>query len=61
MDELRTKFHKVFANLPINIRQEIIAVIDGQPMTWYVCWLEIEQKTKWGDKILKYLDMMKFI
>ena len=61
MDKLRQKFLKLFANLPINIRSEIIAVIDNQPMTWNVCWLEIDQKTKKSEEILNYLDRMEFI
>ena len=60
-EELRVKFLKVFANLPLGIRVDIIAVIDKQPMTWYVCWLEVVHKTKKSEEILKYLDELEFI
>ena len=61
MDELRRKFIKVFSNLPLGIRGDIIAVIDNEPMTWRVCWLEIDQNTEKGSEILNYLDEMQFI
>ncbi len=61
IEDLRAKYHRMFANLPIGIRSDIIAVIDKQPMTYYVCWLEINQKTKMGDRILIYLDELRLI
>lgn len=61
MKDLRSKFLKVYANVPLGIRNDIISVIDGEPMTWRVCYLEIHAETKWGDKILAYLDEMRFI
>ena len=58
---MREKFLKIFANLPIAVRSEIIAVLDEQPMTWNVCYLEVKGKTKLGDRILKYLTKLEFI
>ena len=53
------RFHRAYSNLSIGLRREIIAVleIDGidQPITWNVAWLEVEAKTKLGERILKYL------
>ena len=58
---LRTRFFKVFANLPIPERRNPIAVIDEQPMSWFVCWLEIDNGTEKGQEILEYLDELKLI
>lgn len=58
---LRTKFLKVFTNLPIPERRNTIAIIDEQPLSWFVCWLEIDQMTKKGQEILEYLDELKLI
>lgn len=61
IEQRRQRFMKVFADLPLGLRGEIIAVIDDGPMTWRVCWLEVEQKTAKGNEILTYLDEMQFI
>lgn len=59
--DLSAAFIKAFANVPMGIRTDIVAVLDGQPMSWYVCWLEIDQKTEMGDRILDYLNELKII
>lgn len=59
--KLRKKFLKLYANLPMGIRSDIIAVIHDEPMSWSVCYLEIKQKTEFSKEILTYLDKMKFI
>lgn len=61
MNNLKEKFLAVYVNLPMGLRRDIIAVIDSEPMTWHVCYLEIKECTKLGDRILKYLNEMKFI
>lgn len=57
----QSQFMKVFADLPIPLRREIIAVIEGQPITWNVAYTEINNKTKLGDKILDQLKRLKII
>lgn len=52
---------KVFSNLPLGIREEIIAVIDDKPITWNVAFVEIDQDTDKGKEILKKLKEMKII
>jgi len=49
------RFMKVFSNLPINVRKEIIVVIDDQPITWNVAYNEIKHNTELGKQILKKL------
>ena len=58
---LDAQFRKMYANLPLGVRSDIIAVIDGDPMSYQVCWLEIKQETKMAETILRYLDELKFI
>ena len=54
MEEERVKFKRIFSNLPEKVRKEdIIVVIDSKPYTWNVAYLEIENNTDIGKKILK--------
>lgn len=61
MEELRTQFKKVFANLPIGLRRDIILVFDGQPVTWNVIWIEVNGPTEIGDKMLLQLKELDLI
>lgn len=56
------KFFKVYANLPVGIREEIILVLPEKgPITWKVAYLEIESKTDLGKEIFEKLEELKFI
>ena len=57
----KEKFFKVYANLPLNLRGEIILVIDDEPITWKVAYLEISNNTKLGEQILGKLEALKII
>jgi len=57
----KDKFFKVYANLPLNLRREIILVIDDEPITWQIAYLEIKGETKLGKQILEKLEALKFI
>ncbi len=60
--ELKHKFYKVFANLPLNLREEVILVIQGKgPITWQVAFLEVDNDTKLGRLILEKLSDLKII
>ena len=52
---LREKFLRAYANLPIKTREEIIAVIGDEPMTWNVAYQEIKNNTPLGQEILEKL------
>ena len=52
---LKTKFLQVYANLPLNQRQEIVVVIDDEPLTWNAARIEIENDTPKGKEILEKL------
>lgn len=56
------QFFKVYANLPLGIRDEIILVLPGKgPVTWKVAYLEIQNKTDLGEIIFQKLKGLKFI
>ncbi len=55
------RFMKVYSNVPINLRKEIILVIDDQPITWNVAYLEIKNDTLLGKKILQKLLELEII
>ncbi len=58
---MKERFLKTYANLPIPIREDIVVVIDDEPISWRVCCIEVRADTKLGDKILTSLKEMKFI
>ena len=60
--ENKDRFIKVYSNLPINLRNEVILVLsDKGPITWNVAFLEINNETELGKIILKKLMELKII
>lgn len=57
----KSKFMEIYANLPMGLRREIISVIDGEPISWYVAYIEIKKETVLGEKILNNLIRLGFI
>ena len=57
----KERFLKVYSNLPIDIRREIILVIEDQPITWSVAYDEIMKETELGREIIKKLIEMELI
>ena len=52
----KERFFKVYANLPLNLREEVVLVLpEHGPITWQVAYLEIMNETKLGAGILKKL------
>jgi len=52
---LQTKFLQIYANLPLNQRNEIVVVVDDEPLTWNAAKIEIENNTQKGREILDKL------
>lgn len=52
---------KIYANLPLALRGEIVLVIDGEPVTWNAVWLEVDQKTPISERMLEKLKILKII
>ncbi len=62
MEPLKERFLKVYANIPINLRDEIILVLkDYNTITWNVAYLEVKVDTELGGKILKELEALDLI
>ena len=58
----KDKFFKVYANLPLNLRNEIVLVLSERgPITWNVAYLEISNDTEIGKTILEKLIESKII
>jgi hypothetical protein len=61
-EEKRTKFFKIYVNLPLGVRREIILVLDdGRPITWDVAFVEVETDTPLSKTILEKLEKLKII
>ncbi len=61
---MKDKFFKFYANLPLNLRREIVLDLGeekGGPVTWEVAYREINGNTPKGDEILEKLIALKFI
>jgi len=54
-ENLKAKFLKLHANVPIPLREEIIAVIDKQTVSWNAAYGEISQDTDNAESILEHL------
>jgi len=58
----REKFLKIYANLPLGVRQEIILVLDNnKPITWDVAFFEIDNDTDLSKIILGKLEKLELI
>lgn len=58
----RDSFFRFYANLPLNIRREIILNLEERgPITWEVAYREIKEDTELGKIILDKLVELKFI
>lgn len=66
--DLKSRFLRVYASLPLGVRREIILVLDpqegittGGPMTWEVAYIEVENDTPLSRVILEKLAKLDFI
>ena len=54
-NEKRAKFLRIYANIPEDLRNDIIALVDDKTYTWNTAYLEIKDDTSLGEKLLKTL------
>ena len=54
-------FFKVFSNVPIDERNNVIVIIDKESISWNLASIEIKNKTKRGEKVLKTLKELEII
>jgi hypothetical protein len=58
----KEKFLKIYANLPIGVRTEIISVLpEIGPVTWNSAYIEINTDSHLSKKILDELDLLEII
>ena len=58
----KARFLKVYANLPINLRNEVILVLENYgPITWNVAFVEVDNNTQLGKIILEKLINLKIV
>ena len=61
-EDKKERFLRIYSNLPLGLRQEIILVLDdGKPITWNVAFVEIEADTPLSKIILERLEKLKII
>lgn len=61
MEDKKAKFLGIYANVPDNLRGDIIAVVDDKTYTWNTAYFEIKNNTELGKNILKELVVTKVI
>ncbi len=59
--QLREIFLKIYADIPLNLRKEIILILDKEPLTWNVAYVEVINNTAKSGQILKKLRELKII
>ncbi|MCR4277730.1 MAG: hypothetical protein NUV80_00030 [Candidatus Berkelbacteria bacterium] len=57
----KERFYKTYDNLPLNIREEVVITVNGEPITWRIAKLEIDQDTDTGKEILNKLVALDII
>lgn len=58
----KARFLKVYSNLPVNLRDDIIYVLPEKgPITWNAAYIEVDNETKLGSLILEKLGELGFI
>jgi hypothetical protein len=59
---LKARFNKVYADLPVGLRSEVVVVIENVgPLTWNAAYIEIETGTELGTNVLNKLDKLGVI
>jgi len=54
-------FFKVYSGVPLEERNNVIAVINKNPINWNLAYQEIKNKTENGKEILKILKELEII
>jgi len=56
-----SRFVKVYNSLPLAERNMPAVVIEGDAISWKLCYEEIKEKTELGERIQKQLEELKLI
>ena len=58
---LREKFLKIYADIPLGLRREIILILDNAPISWNVAFVEVTNRPTKSKIILRKLNELKII
>ena len=59
---IKEKFLKIYANLPLGLRQEIILTLDdSRTITWDAAFVEVDNDTELSKNILEKLEKLEII
>jgi len=61
MENKQAKFLKIYADIPEDLRNDIICVVDERTYTWNTSYMEVKDSTSLGKKILKALEIIGVI
>lgn len=61
IDEFKAQFYSIYSNLPLSVRDDVVLVIDGEPITWNVAWLELRANGNKTEKIINDLVELEII
>lgn len=61
MVDKKEKFLQIYANLPLTFRNEIVVIVDDEPLTWNAAKVEVENNTEKGEEILEKLVKLEII
>ena len=61
IEQLRSKFLKAFSKVPLELRDEIVAILCDEAITWSVANIAVKSKSKKGDSIIKLMDSLGFL
>ena len=56
-----SRFLKVYANVPVALRDQIIVIVDDRPLTWNAAYIELISETELGKRIQEKLIEMEII
>jgi hypothetical protein len=59
--DLRTRFLRVYPNLPIPERSQVIVIIGGEPCSWNVVYVEVKNNTELGVRMLEQMSRLGLI
>lgn len=57
----RERFLRIYANMPLKLRDEIILVLNGEPITWNAAYVEVSNNSEKSKEILAKLVELGFI
>lgn len=57
----KEKFLKVYANLPLGVRQEVVIVQNDRPLSWDAVYIEVVNDTPISKTLLEKLEKLDLI